>query len=98
MTTPTTTYATTENPAGKYRQGTRIRIEGLPVKAGNGLFELESPFLPQPHRAGDAYVQFRRVGRDGKVIDSVATRNLRGCWASALDRHAVIVSEPAVAS
>ena len=68
-------YATSKNPDGKFRQGTVINVQGHPVKAENGRFVLNAPFLPQGE--GRAYFQWSRLGADGCVLRGHSTRNLR---------------------
>jgi hypothetical protein len=87
-----TVYATQANPTGKYREGTVIRIEGVSVKAENGTFVVNAPFIAQAN--GDAYIQYTRLGAKGQRLTAVYA--LRGHRASWLDRNATIVSEPVV--
>ena len=70
-----TEYATSKNPSGKFRQGTIIEISGHELKAENGRFRLNAPFLPQGE--GRAYFQWSRLGRGDRAL-APSTNNLRG--------------------
>ena len=82
-------YATEENPDGKYKKGTIIKITGQKTKVENGTFKITTLFGKQPHNKGDAYFLYKRVLKSGKLSKNVKS-GLRGHWASTLDRIAKI--------
>ena len=82
-------YATDQNPEGKYKKGTRIKITGQKIKVSNGLFEISTLFGKQPYNKGDAYFLYKRVLKDGRLSRNKKT-GLRGNWGSTLDRIAKI--------
>ena len=82
-------YATEENPSGKYKKGTIIKITGQKTKVENGTFKITTLFGKQPHNKGDAYFLYKRVLKNGKLSKNVKS-GLRGHWASTLDRIAKI--------
>ncbi len=84
-------YAHKDSPNGKYTIGTRIQIEGRALKAANGTFEITCLF-PNQNKGGDQYVQYRRVGKSGKVLKAETTNNHRGSWCQNLDQIASVVA------
>jgi len=90
-------YATQDNPHGRFCEGTVIKVSGASVKADNGTFRLESPFPAQP--SGGAYLQWKRMKRNGETCEANTARNLRGGRASKLEGWiekgiCEVVSEP----
>lgn len=80
----TTNWATQANPNGFLCQGTVIEISGHENKSENGRFVVESPFPAQ--RDGGAYLQWRRLGRNGQVLDNYNVRNLRGASSTRIEQ------------
>jgi hypothetical protein len=82
-------YATTDNPNGKYKEGTVIDVTGAAIKASNGRFVISHPFQPQPNE--DSYHTLIRLDRNGHPLESHVARNCRGHRGSWLDKHAKIL-------
>jgi hypothetical protein len=76
-----------EEQTAKYALGTIIEVEGHALKAENGRFKITLQ-IPQP--AGNAYFQWKRLGRNDKVLGE-STNNHRGRRFTWLERHAKIV-------
>jgi hypothetical protein len=65
----------------KMSEGQRFTIQGQPVKAENGTFEITG-LIPQPDN--DTYLLWQRVNSKGITTTSSSTNNLRGGRVSTL--------------